>query len=108
MNLQEKINLLNQQREILKREVKEYVQDKSNSLEDRWNLFISSGLGSQDGYYYNFKSLDQEDFHSDLERHLVLDVTDVIEHFHDSPDEDISNFKEEAMKDFIFSWELDW
>jgi predicted house-cleaning noncanonical NTP pyrophosphatase (MazG superfamily) len=108
MNLQEKINLLNQQREILKEEVKEYVQDKSNSLEDRWKLFVSSRLGDHDEYNYHFTSLDDDDFHSDLERHLVLDVEDVIEHFHDSPEEDINNFKEEAMKDFIFSWELDW
>lgn len=94
----------------LTEKLKVWVKDKSIPLETRWDTFVDSGLGRQDGYYYNFKSLDEDDFHSGRNKYQMLDVTDVIRHF-DNPEtteEEINAFKEEALNDFIFSWEFDW
>lgn len=105
----EKINKLLAEKEILLNELKEWVKDKSIPLEERWNAFITVGeLIKPDGYYWDFKSLNEDDFHADQDKYKIFNVNRVIEYFEDATEEEINNFKEEALGVFKYSWEFDW
>jgi len=107
----EQFFLLKKELEI---ELVEWVKDKSIPLEERWDVFIKSKLGNHSGgLYWNFESLDEELFHSEHGKYETLNVEDVISWFarnnkNKYTETDFNNFKEEALAEFIYSWDLDW
>ena len=97
--------------------LKEWVKDKSIPLEERWELFIKSGLGVYDSFYHNFPGIDwnkktlYDDFY--MEKHTTRDVIyflDIIEGDDDiewDNEKDIA-FKEYFLEKFIVGFENDW
>lgn len=110
----EKVQQFLKEKENLKKELREWVKDTSIPLEVRWKAFVDSQLGIQKDYYWNFKSFerDRDDFHADRDKYRVFNVEDVIDYYErqedSSTDEEINEFKEEALENFIYSWEFDW
>lgn len=115
-DVQARLELLRRATEGIKIEVKEYCQDTSKPLEDRWNLFINSGLGDHSNYIEEFDSeiikwfLDTDCY----QRHETIYVKRIIEIYCDNNDiEDINDLdviklKENILKQFIKSFDLDW
>lgn len=97
---------------ILTIEIKNYVQDTTQPLDERWNIFITSNLGEDESWYLDLQSYDLENFYSDwnISRHRCVDVSDIIDYLTDLEvnSEIINNVKEEILKLFIKSFTYDW
>lgn len=98
----------------LRVELKEYVKDKSISLDERWELFITCGIGNEEPYYEDFKSFNHEEFFSDLElnRNEVITSEWIVnllstiygEYLYTTLDD----VKEEILDKFLYSFKYDW
>lgn len=105
-----------------KKELEIFVKNKNFPLEDRWKLFIESGLGEHKTWYQDFESYDINDFLAERERYKHIDVENIIDHINDRKldyedddennvdyyDELIYNLKEEILQKFIKSFEYGW
>lgn len=125
--MKEKIeNFLKLQEEIIK-ELKKYVKDKTIPLETRWDLFVSSDLGDEDGYILRLESYDLDGYYdrSWCARYTTVEPEHIFEYLYDYELEDyeeeldyelakvelevtISNIKEELLSLFVKSWRFDW
>jgi len=115
--MKEKIEIFNEEKKSLKKEVKGYVKDKKIPLEERWNVFILSELGDHSSYYEEPKGINwnkytlYDDFHTD--KYAVLKVDDMLETaiendiIKQGSKEEI-DFKEYFLSKFIYSFENDW
>ena len=92
--------------------LKEYVKDKSIPLDERWNLFFESNLGSHSNYIENFVNLDSNDLANsrDYNRHETVDLQDLREYGVESieSDKEYDEFREDVLNKFIQSFEWDW
>lgn len=82
---QEIINFYEARQEITNK-LKEFINDKQNSINDRWEIFVSSNLAETSHYLVNFsfglRDIDNfiNDFiYTDSERNSTLYVNDIIE-----------------------------
>jgi coenzyme F420-reducing hydrogenase alpha subunit len=114
--MKEKIEKFLQEKKTLIEELKKWVVNKSIPLEERWELFIKSELGDHETSYWDFNTFDNEKFHDGeyRQKYQTLIPEDVINwatsKFNkiNATEEQINNFKEEVLKNFIKSWEFDW
>jgi hypothetical protein len=118
--LKAKIKEYNKQKEVLRTEIKRYVQDKSFPLEERWKLFIESELGTESSWTVHFSVLDGKDvsYYDDfyIEKYQTTTVKDLVDMIGDKEPEDnmfltdgeLNSLKEDILKQFIWSWKEDW
>lgn len=107
----------------IKEVVKQYVQDTSIDLDERWEIFEKSDLGEHQSWIAHFDSLHDDICMYDglvhVDRHQIVTVFDIVERYNDDlRSDDIEDwekfgfdpvaFKEEALAKFIKSWEYDW
>lgn len=99
---------------ILQDTIKEYVQDKSLPLSDRWEIFCSAGdIIPKKGSVVRFKSWEVQQLIANS--YLRYQLVDLISLIQDMENEDIEigyigleDFKEEILDKFICSFNLDW
>jgi hypothetical protein len=107
------LKLMEQQ---LKEKLKEYVNNISEPLEDRWKLFVEAKLGDHKSYYAEFAGIDSDDYYDKyyIEKYQTVFVTELFEHDQelDKPNldtpEKVTQFKEDVLKKFIYSFRYDW
>lgn len=103
----------NQKRQILQDAVKDYVQDKSLPLSDRWEIFCLSEHIVPDcdfNAYYDTKNIEQiKAYYGKRSVVKLVWVIYKIEDFEEDCDLPYSTdeFKEEILDKFIWSFELD-
>jgi hypothetical protein len=111
----EVIQRFKERRDKTKNLVKEFCQDKSIPLEERWEVFITSGLGDHDSWYHDADGIDwdrytlHDNFYCD--RHEVMKVDRMLtlakqgNMFEENGEE---AFKEYFLDKFVYSFENDW
>jgi len=102
---------------ILQDEIKEYVQDKSLPLSDRWEIFClagNEGLIPTSSWIEEFEDSNENYIDSDVyfckwyyNKNEVIDADLFISRC-EGKDYDIDSLKEEWIDKFIWSFELDW
>lgn len=60
--LKELIDDLNQRKSDLENQVKSVCQDKTLSLDERWELFVVSDFGIHKNWYEDFEGIDNNDY----------------------------------------------
>ena len=111
--------------------VKQYVQDKSISLDDRWEIFERSGFGEHNCWIKHLDSLHDDICMYDglvhVDRNQDVSVFYIIETYKEDVESynnqdwckdnilewkkygfDPDNFKEECMQKFVKGWKYDW
>ena len=90
--------------------LKEWVKDKSVSLDERWNVFFKSGLGMHVGSIEDFVNLDPDDYCDNVSRCETIDLQDIRDWGIKSIElnEDYDAFREDVLNKFIKSFEWDW
>jgi hypothetical protein len=111
--------------------VKEYVQDKSISLDDRWEIFEKSGFGNCPSWVQHLESLHDDIVMYDglvhVDRNQQVSVFEIIERYYEHKQDfeeqtynakdfakwqkykfDAVAFKEECLFKFIRGWKYDW
>ena len=102
-----------QKKQILQDEIKEYVQDKSLPLSDRWEIFCSAGdIIPKKGGIVRFKSWEVQQLIANS--YLRYQLVNLISLIQDMENEDIEigyisieDFKEEILDKFICSFNID-
>lgn len=110
------INRYQDLKENTTKKVKEYVQNKENPLEERWNIFIASELGDHLSYYEEFEGIDwgKHTLYNDFccEKYQTIDAYDILSIIKDDLEsfEDFQEdvFKEDVLSKFIYSFKNDW
>lgn len=118
------IDIIESYKQTIKKELKLAVVDKTISLEERWDLFIDSKLGSHSSYYHEPDGLNwgnislYDDFY--YERYQTIKVDEWLDRLHDKVNDDEDEegddkftfdevaFKEYFLKNFIYSFDNDW
>jgi hypothetical protein len=103
-------------KKLLSTSVKEYVQDVSINLENRWEIFCKAGkLGLIETEYYCFypNGIDwnsvslYDDFY--IDKYQTYDVLDILERgIDDNIDINQIEYKESCMQEFIFKAINEW
>ena len=108
--VQERLALLKRATEGIKIEVKEYCQDTSKPLEDRWDLFINSELGDEERFYEDFGcSIGRDAVEQCEDKYSLQRVEDVLEsNEYEDDNPEVSIYKEAVLAKFIKSWQYDW
>jgi|SRR6188508_1971822 len=117
------------EKDKLTEELKEWVKDKSISLDERWEVFIESDLGIHKSFIERFKTLDNDLIGTDCaisvykyETIFVESIYEAIqeaqEELEENPDSvyvskklantDLNSFREECLEKFIKSFEFNW
>ncbi len=106
--MKEKIEGFLQEKEHLTKELQAYVVNKDIPLEERWDLFIGSDLGVHKSFYQDFIHAKARDVSG--ERYSNTDVDEILEFMEDDnySEKQINEFKEDALKKFIKSYNYDW
>lgn len=111
------VNTFLKQIENFREEVQIYCRIKSIPLEKRWSVFEKCGvyLGEDKDWNHNFKSLPDEFIMYDGEYHvdrhqtvIMINVVDYIIECYGGNDINLDKFKEEILKEFIWSFVYDW
>lgn len=107
-------------------DVKLYCQDTSKNLDERWNLFVESGFGSERSYVTSSKVLEEHGLEIGYDADIYMDkyqtntndyiieiLLDLIEDRKDDPDKAISEsiipeYKEETLQVWEKSFTYDW
>ena len=55
MSVRDKLDRIKQLKDELEQELKQIIQDKTQDLDERWDLFIESGLGNCESWIQDFK-----------------------------------------------------
>ena len=112
--LKGELTLFNKQKEELTQKVKSFCQNKEYSLDDRWNLFISSNFCEPECWYAEFEGINSDRYYDDfnIEKYETVEVKYLLERgienqILDSNDK-INAFKEDVLKQFIKSFIFDW
>jgi hypothetical protein len=125
-DLQKIINDINNTRYNLYDEIKTICQDKTLSLDDRWELFASSNLGEHSQWIEHFNNIDLEDF----SRYGYINLIDIVDSrlddlgFYDYEEiskecdfnlqqysdelDKINKLREEILEKWIKSYTIDW
>jgi hypothetical protein len=125
MNTKQQILDFFEARDKIEQVVKDYVQDKSIALDDRWEVFEKSGFGSCPSWVQHLKSLHDDiciyDGLVHIDRHQNVCVFRILERYEDHLGYDTEKlqkwqkynfnpeaFKEECLEKFIKGWVYDW
>jgi len=98
----------------LRIELKEYVKDKSISLDERWELFITCELGDREPYCESFESFDYDNFYATYEFSRDEEITseDIIYRLSKDSEQylytTLDDVKEEILDKFLYSFKFDW
>jgi len=97
----------------VKDNLKKYVQDTNEPLEDRWKLFVDSDLGDDDKFIEDFDGLDFDDVVAirDYDKYESVNLTRLVnDRLEDEgyEPERIIRIKESILKKFIKSYRVDW
>ena len=105
-------------KQSLTADVKEYVQNTSIPLEDRWEVFKKCGVGKEESYIqhiiFNGEDICDTEPFSKYETIFLVNVVenkeDDLQYYKDVDftRESIEAFKEEVLNQFIWSFEYDW
>ena len=107
--MKEKIEQLAKQKQELTVELREWVKDKSIPLDERWDVFFASGLGSHIGSIEEFVNLNSDDYCDNMQRHEIVHLGDVSDWVGSlTSDEAYDEFREDVLSKFIKSFEWDW
>lgn len=112
--IQERIEALNQAKDIIKQDLKDYVTNKSIDLNTRWDTFEKSDLGDSSYYVEEFNChLGQKIVGQQESRYSTVCVFYALECLLDDKDYDengpeVNLYKENVMKAFIKDWQFDW
>jgi hypothetical protein len=115
--MREKIENFLKEKSELRNELKQFVQDKSKPLNERWEIFVQSELGEKKSYFETFDHKIGEKYVDLLEdkysTHTVKNILDTIDDLNEEEnwnftDEDINSFKEKVLEKFIWSFKFDW
>lgn len=107
---QEIDNWLKAEKEF-KNKFKGWLKNKDISLEERWKLFIESGLGEHKKYYEAFDCKLGQEYSDNLEDRYSNERVEYILDYaaeNDYPEEEIIQFKENVLSSFIKSYTFDW
>ncbi len=97
------------EKDKLTQELKEWVKDKSISLDERWEVFIESDLGTHKCSYEDFAHFNSDMYCDDTRRGATIYLSDVEDtYFENNTLEEINEFKEDVLNSFIKSFEFDW
>lgn len=96
------------ERKILKEQLRIWVKDKTIPLEERWEVFFLSELGDARNYYKDFKHFQSREYCE--YKHETIDMQYVLDWLEEKPltPEEIIEFKEDVLEQFIKSFEYDW
>lgn len=88
--------------------VETFCKDKEIPLEDRWEIFVMSGMGKEEStivHYNTYDLAERFDF-----RYSVIDVVDEVNLLEESFEKEykINQLKEEILEKFIKSFVFDW
>lgn len=95
----------------LRIELKEYVKDKSISLDERWELFITCELGDREPYCESFESFDYDNFYATYEYEEITSEDIIYRLSKDSEQylyTTLDDVKEEILDKFLYSFKFDW
>lgn len=108
--VKERLALLKKATEAVKIEVKEYCQDTSKPLDERWNLFINSELGDEECYIEDFNcKIGREAVEHCEDKYSLHNVEDVLEYNeYEDDDPEVIIYKEAVLAEFIKCWQYDW
>ncbi len=87
--------------------LKEWVKDKSISLDERWDVFIKSDLGDHKTYYEDFVNFESDDYCDNFEKYQTLNLSNAI-NYKNFSDEEYNEFREDVLNKFIKSFKWDW
>lgn len=124
--LKELIDDLNQRKLYLEIQVKSVCQDKTLPLDERWELFVSSGFGIDNSFYEEFEGIDNDNFNKyelvnlieqvryklydcgfyNLSQHLKNSEFDIEKY--ESDFNKIKELQEEILQRWIKSYIFDW
>lgn len=111
--------------------VKEYIQDKSIPLDDRWEIFEKSGFGCEKSWIQHLESLNDDIVMYDglvhADRHQAVSVFEILERYYEHKEDfekksynadkylewqkykfDPVAFQEECLEKFVKGWVYDW
>jgi hypothetical protein len=106
-----------QAHKALEGRLKKVVTDTSIPLEDRWDLFVQSGMGDHEPWIQHFEALKdyEDDLYDGLERHSTVEITELLIHLGELEFESqhakihvTDAFKEEVLSQFIRAFTYDW
>lgn len=105
----------------LKESFKEFCQNKSIDIEDRWEVFeqIGAFFGEDEWFVVHFKSLPKEFIMYDgnymhADRYQTINTTSIVEHIEEYEGDskysniNINDVKEEILDKFLWSFVYDW
>ena len=111
----EKYKEFKKSQEKFEKELKEYVKDPSISLEERWNTFITCGIGNTDWRTTFNNSIEDEWLYEAplyMDKYQTMDVKYMLEAINEDEqlmtDEQIIKFKEYCLKNFMIKMKFDW
>jgi hypothetical protein len=88
--------------------LREWVKDKSISLDERWNLFFKSDLGDHKTYHENFVNFKSDEYCNNLNRYKIIDLSNAINYKNFSDEIQYDDFRENVLNKFIKSFKWDW
>ena len=109
----EKIQQLSQELEL---KIKEIVKDKQYSLQERWKLFCDTDFGEEESCYIEFEKFDNDFWFEEMYKskyeiiNLKKELSKAIKKpkSYNSTKEEIKQFQEFCLENFIESFKLDW
>jgi len=117
--MKDKIQKYKEDGERLQKELKQFVQDKNNSLSERWDLFCFAKMGNNEGWIQHFESINEifgeevswfDDFYKSRNQTVYLEniLEELVDCEKEPTEEQLNKVKEEVLERFIWSFELDW
>lgn len=118
--MQEKLDTLKNNIQNIVKDVKEFVQNKDNSLTERWNIFCKTGelnILPKDDSYFEPNGINWNEYslydNFGIDKYQSYTVLDLEEKALDSKifqkdDEDHIKFKESYLKEFIWEATFNW
>ena len=112
--MKHKLAQYKQYKEELSAELRKYVQDKNNSLDERFEALCECPELSGKSWYVTFFNIDSkylrrvyEDYHRQ-EEYLVINILNEYCKINEDCENDIVTFKEYCCDNFISSVIFDW
>jgi hypothetical protein len=111
--MKEKIEKYLEDKDILTKEMKLWVVDKTVPLDERWNLFLESQLGDDKSYIERFDCKVGDNMVDDMEnKYAKFDIKTSWDYGvfddYEYSEEEMIEYKENVLKSFIKSFQNDW
>ncbi len=102
-------------KELVISSLKDWVKDKNISLEERWEVFIKSDLGTKSKFIERFIGIDSDDYDQEgpiyLSKYEYISVEKLLDLAIEAEvifENDIILFKEDVLNRFIAGFKFDW